>query len=60
MYYTVHVTPQIECSWVSFETNMELKSSFSFIEKVLRLFRPGKAAVSLMANEVGVGVYVHE
>ena len=51
-YFTVHVTPQTECSWVSFETNLEKESYSSLISQVLSLFRPGKCAVSLFASKV--------
>lgn len=51
VYYTIHVTPQIECSWVSFETNLEVKRCLPLIRMVLDVFRPGKATVSLMATE---------
>ena len=51
-YFTVHVTPQTECSWVSFETNLEKESYSTLISKVLSLFRPGKCVVSLFASKV--------
>ncbi len=52
VYYTIHVTPQVECSWVSFETNLELNSCIQLIKKVLAKFNPSKASVSLMTNKV--------
>ena len=51
------MTPQTECSWVSFETNLEKESYSSLISQVLSLFRPGKCAVSLFASKVSQ--YVH-
>lgn len=54
VYYTIHVTPQIECSWVSVETNVELESCVAVIENALAIFRPGKTAISLMANKVSI------
>ena len=51
-YFTVHVTPQTECSWVSFETNIERESYSPLISKVLDLFKPGKCVVSLFASTV--------
>lgn len=52
VYYTIHVTPQVECSWVSFETNSEVQQCLSLIGMVLDTFRPGKAVVSIMATKV--------
>lgn len=52
VYYTIHITPQVECSWVSLETNLEMKYCIPLIWKTLELFQPGKAAISLMINEV--------
>ena len=52
-YFTVHVTPQSGCSWVSFETNIERVSYSALISHVLDLFKPGKCVVSLFASKVG-------
>lgn len=53
-YFTVHVTPQVECSYVSFETNLEQESYTSLINKVITIFKPQKCTVSLFASKVGV------
>ena len=52
VYFTIHVTPQEGCSWVSFETNAILNSTFSLIREVLATFQPGQAVVSVMSNKV--------
>lgn len=40
-YYTIHVTPQEPGSYVSFETNVHLGSSYtSLIEQVIEIFKP--------------------
>ena len=53
-YFTVHVTPQVECSYVSFETNLEQESYTSLINRVITIFKPQKCTVSLFASKVGV------
>jgi S-adenosylmethionine decarboxylase len=46
-YYTIHVTPEPHCSYVSFETNLSLTSYRSLICHVLDLFKPGTFTVAL-------------
>jgi S-adenosylmethionine decarboxylase len=50
-YFTVHVTPQQECSFVSFETNLERDGYGSLITRVLELFRPGRYTLTLFASK---------
>jgi len=40
IYYTIHVTPQPECSFVSFETNLVIKDYPSLVKRVLDCFKP--------------------
>jgi S-adenosylmethionine decarboxylase len=51
-YFTVHVTPQQECSFVSFETNLEQASYDHLIAMVMQLFRPGRCTLSLFASKM--------
>ena len=51
-YFTIHVTPQVECAWVSFETNLVLDSHIHIIAKVLSIFKPGSFTVSLFMSKV--------
>ncbi|RLN50803.1 hypothetical protein BBJ29_002309 [Phytophthora kernoviae] len=46
-YYTIHITPESHCSYVSFETNARLRSYQSLLKNVLRCFRPAKYSVSV-------------
>ena len=39
-YFTIHVTPEPQCSYVSFETTTCLRSYSSLIKNVLQVFKP--------------------
>jgi S-adenosylmethionine decarboxylase len=64
-YFTVHVTPEPECSFASFETNVpggqNGRTTAEIIEHVVRIFRPGRFSVTLFeakgksANPYGMG-----
>lgn len=47
----IHITPEPECSYASFETNTPLKSYDSLINNVLRVFRPKRFVLTMMADE---------
>lgn len=49
-YYTIHITPESHCSYVSFETNARLRSYESLLKNVIRCFRPAKYSVSVYAD----------
>lgn len=49
-YFTIHITPQQPCSYVSFESNVRLDDYTELINKVLKAFVPGKVTVTLFAN----------
>jgi S-adenosylmethionine decarboxylase len=50
-YWTIHITPEPQCSYVSFETNAPLNSYTRLLRKVLATFRPGRATVVVLADE---------
>ena len=64
-YFTVHVTPEPECSFASFETNVpggqNGRTTAEIIEHVVGIFRPGRFSVTLFetkgksANPYGMG-----
>ncbi|KAF4120613.1 S-adenosylmethionine decarboxylase [Geosmithia morbida] len=64
-YFTVHVTPEPECSFASFETNVPGghggRTTAEVIEHVVSIFRPGRFSVTLFeakgksANPYGMG-----
>lgn len=49
-YYTIHITPESHCSYVSFETNARLRCYESLLKNVVRCFRPAKYCVSVYAD----------
>ena len=49
-YFTIHVTPEPHCSFVSFETNAVLESYDALLAKVLAIFRPGQFSVSVFVD----------
>ena len=49
-YMTIHITPESEFSYVSFETNWPASSYSDLISKVIQTFRPGNFMVTLMAS----------
>lgn len=49
---TIHVTPEPECSYVSFETNVPADSYKEIIGKVLNTFQPGKFMITCFTSEV--------
>jgi S-adenosylmethionine decarboxylase len=60
-YFTVHVTPEPQCSYASFETNVPGRQSgretVEIIEHVVDIFKPGRFSVTLFeakANQVDV------
>ncbi|PIK56645.1 putative S-adenosylmethionine decarboxylase proenzyme-like [Apostichopus japonicus] len=50
-YVTIHVTPQAEFSYVSFETNVEKEDFSGLVQKVIETFKPGRFVMTLFANE---------
>lgn len=54
-FFTIHITPQDAFSFASFETDMPMQDYDDLIHRVLSIFRPGRATVTVMANhESGV------
>lgn len=53
-YSTIHITPEANCSYASFETNQKVKSYKALIANVIRTFRPQRFVITLMADEGGL------
>ena len=39
-FYTIHITPEAHCSYVSFETNIASSDYVALVEHVLSIFKP--------------------
>ncbi|XP_005990936.1 S-adenosylmethionine decarboxylase proenzyme isoform X2 [Latimeria chalumnae] len=50
-YWTIHITPEPEFSYVSFETNLAQTSCDELIRKVVNVFKPGKFVTTLFVNQ---------
>jgi len=48
-YYTIHVTPQDSCSYVSFETNIVKEDYSALINRVVETFKPGKFVITFFS-----------
>lgn len=53
-YFTIHITPQENCSFVSFETNACLDDYTALIQKVLACFQPSRFIITHLANALVV------
>jgi len=50
-YYTIHITPEAHCSYVSFETNLPLSRYDDLIKQIVATFKPGRFSVSVFADD---------
>ena len=52
-YFTIHITPEDHCSFVSFETNLACSAPEyqALVHRVLDTFRPGRFTISLFVDE---------
>lgn len=49
---TIHITPEPEFSYVSFESNVASANYRDLISRVIKLFQPGKFVVTIFASKV--------
>lgn len=49
---TIHITPEPEFSYVSFETNVASSDYSDLIARVIKLFQPGKFMVTIFVSKV--------
>lgn len=60
-YVTIHVTPEADFSYVSFETNAPQASYMELITRILRQFGPAKFMMTIFANETSMAYnHLHE
>ena len=50
-YFTIHITPEPECSFVSFETNVVMENYTELVQKVINIFKPNNWTMSLFVDE---------
>jgi S-adenosylmethionine decarboxylase len=50
-YFTIHITPEEDFSYVSFETNVQQDSYSELISNVIDMFKPRKFLTTVLANE---------
>ena len=50
-FYTIHVTPEEQCSYVSFETNVRMSNYEALVKNVLEVFRPKRFTMTMVADE---------
>lgn len=54
-YWTIHITPEDHCSFVSFETNYLPSKGAAYysdlVKKVIQTFKPGRCSVTLFADD---------
>lgn len=53
-YSTIHITPEPECSYGSFETNTCLRSYDAMVRNVLSVFRPRRFVLTLFGDEAAL------
>jgi len=53
-YSTMHITPELGSSYASFETNQQVISYTDLIHDVVRIFKPKRFVMTLMADEDGL------
>lgn len=53
-YFTIHITPESHCSFVSFETNVAKKNYTGLTSSVIETFKPGKFSVTLFSDSDSV------
>lgn len=57
-YMTIHITPENQFSYVSFETNVALSNYRKLINQVINTFKPGKFIVTIFANKVSFYIFI--
>ena len=52
-YVTIHITPEPDFSYVSFESNVPASSYLKIVTNILNTFNPGKFILTIFATKVG-------
>jgi len=59
-YVTIHITPEPEFSYVSFESNVPATSYLNIVTDVLNTFNPGKFILTIFATKTSVAAPSHQ
>lgn len=51
---TIHITPEPEFSYVSFESNVASSNYGDLISRVIKLFQPGKFLVTIFVSKASI------
>ena len=51
-YFTIHITPEPDFSYVSFETNVPYTQYSDIVRKVVTMFNPGKFTTTIFGGTV--------
>ena len=51
-YVTIHITPEPQFSYVSFESNIPAPSYLNIVTNILNTFNPGKFILTIFATKV--------
>ena len=51
-YVTIHITPEPQFSYVSFESNVPASSYLNIVNDILNTFNPGKFILTIFATKV--------
>ncbi|EFA85685.1 S-adenosylmethionine decarboxylase [Heterostelium album PN500] len=50
-YWTIHITPEDHCSYVSFDTNLAVPDFNNLLRNVLNVFKPGRFTAALYCED---------
>jgi S-adenosylmethionine decarboxylase len=56
VYSTIHITPEAACSYVSFETNVQLNDYTCVVRDVLAIFRPKRFVLTMFWDECAIDI----
>jgi len=59
-YVTIHITPEPQFSYVSFESNVPATSYLNVVTNVLNTFNPGRFILTIFATKTSVAAHSHQ
>jgi len=58
-YFTIHITPEPDFSYVSFETNVPYGQYNELVRKIVAMFNPGKFATTIFGGSASTSLDSH-